>query len=257
MRSPLQRGRVLVVVSVAGAALAIGGVAYATIPSGRGTFTACVVKASGAIRLIDPSLGARSRRGRCAKSEQKVTWSQRGPAGAAGAAGAAGRAGSTGPTGATGTAGAAGTAGATGASGVAGAAAVSGFSGHVLSIPSTSAGIQRLVFGSPLGMSTENGSENSVQTLSPNVPITISNLSALETGPAVPLNDSIVVRVDVNGTDVLDCVMLVGATTCNSAAMSASVPAGSLLSIGVEPNALLGGTIAAFDVLFGFEATSS
>ena len=75
--------------------------------------------------------------------------------------------------------------------------------------------------------------------------------------PAVPAGDQIVVSVQVNGSPAISCVMSAGATSCDSGSQTASVPAGSTLSIGVEANANLGTTIFPFDVLFGFEATAS
>ena len=242
MGSLSRGGPLFIGLAAVAATLAIGGVAAATIPSSSGTFTACVAKARGTIRLIDPTLGAKSRRGRCVKGEQKIAWNRRAPAGSAGV---------TGPQGTPGAAGASGVVGA------AGSAAVSGFSGHVMAVPSTPAGLVRLVFGSPLGTGTENGSESSVETLTPNVPITIGNLTALETAAPLPASDQISVHVNVNGAAVLGCVIVHGDTTCNSGSKSAIVPAGSLVSIRIEPDASFGVTIPGFDLLFGFEATSS
>ena len=48
------RARITLAGLALGAAL-IGGVAWATIPAENGLFTACKLKATGTIRLIDPS----------------------------------------------------------------------------------------------------------------------------------------------------------------------------------------------------------
>lgn len=114
------RGRRLVVALVVfGVALGIGGIAYATIPSSSGVYTACVWKGLGTIRLIDPSLSSSNFRSHCTSFEQQVTWNQTGPPGQQGAPGATGP---SGPQGSAGQAGATGQQGATGASGPTGPA---------------------------------------------------------------------------------------------------------------------------------------
>lgn len=87
------------------AALGVGGVAFASIPSTDGVYTASVLKGFGAVRLIDPSLSKYNFESHCSGLEQQVTWNQAGPPGAPGIPGAPG---STGPRGATGSAGATG-----------------------------------------------------------------------------------------------------------------------------------------------------
>ena len=65
--------RALIVVGAA-LVLGIGGtIAYAQIPSPNGVFTACVVKSTGAIRMIDTA-----RTTHCRSTETKVYWNQRG-----------------------------------------------------------------------------------------------------------------------------------------------------------------------------------
>jgi hypothetical protein len=116
------KGRQLAVAAAAAAVVvAAGGVAYATIPSSAGVFTACVNHA-GKMRLIDPSL-----RARCSRREQQVTWNRTGPRGLAGTPGTTGKNGSTGATGATGNNGASGATGATGATGPSGVAFTTSF----------------------------------------------------------------------------------------------------------------------------------
>jgi len=193
--------------------------------------------------MIDPSLrGSPRRRSHCLSSEMKITWSRRGSAGNPGTRGSTGTAGSPGASGATGTT---------------GPDAVSAFSGHVVTVPSTPSGTERLIFGAPDGISAENGAESAVDTLSPSVPITVRDLEVLETGPPVPAADQIVISVQVNGSPTISCVMSAGATSCDSGSLSTSIPARSTLSVAVQANANLGTTIFQFDVLFGFAATSS
>jgi hypothetical protein len=83
------------------AALAMGGVAYATIPT-NGVISACYTKAGGALRVIDSTTGT------CSSKETSLAWNV---AGARGPQGETGPAGPAGPTGATGAAGAAGISG--------------------------------------------------------------------------------------------------------------------------------------------------
>jgi hypothetical protein len=68
-----------------------GGIAYATIPDSGQTYTACMLKGIGTIRLIDPSLGGNSLLGRCTSLEAQLSWNQKGQPGATGPAGPAGQ----------------------------------------------------------------------------------------------------------------------------------------------------------------------
>jgi hypothetical protein len=98
--------------------LATAGIAYATIPDGNGVYTACMLKSTGTIRLIDPSISGTTLLNHCTGAEQQITFNAKGqpgpagppgptgPAGPAGNDGASGPAGPPGPTGATGSAGA-------------------------------------------------------------------------------------------------------------------------------------------------------
>jgi hypothetical protein len=91
-------------------AVTIAGVAYATIPDGSGVYTACMLKSTGTIRLIDPSIGSSSLLGHCsAQYEQQITFNKQGLPGPAGPQGPAGQTGPAGQPGAPGAAGKAGT----------------------------------------------------------------------------------------------------------------------------------------------------
>jgi hypothetical protein len=70
-----------VVLGAAAAAVAAAGIAYAAIPGSDGTFHACMLNTTGAIRLIDPSLSPQNLRSHCTALESPVTWNQQGPAG--------------------------------------------------------------------------------------------------------------------------------------------------------------------------------
>jgi hypothetical protein len=102
------------------AALAIaavgGGLAYAAIPGGDQTISACYATKDGALRVIDTGAGQTCD----SKKELPLAWSTQGTPGPAGPAGAQGPAGPPGPKGDTGAAGDAGPAGPAGATGPAG-----------------------------------------------------------------------------------------------------------------------------------------
>ena len=78
MRSLLGRFRpspALIVATVA-LVVALGGVAYATIPDSGGIIHGCYLNSNGALRLIDTGAGQR-----CSANEKTVQWNQTGPAG--------------------------------------------------------------------------------------------------------------------------------------------------------------------------------
>jgi hypothetical protein len=80
------------------AILAVGGVAYATIPSNN-MIDACYAKSGGALRVIDATVEA------CAKKEAPLTWNVQGPKGEKGDPGETGAQGPQGPPGPQGPAG--------------------------------------------------------------------------------------------------------------------------------------------------------
>ena len=75
--------RALIVIGAA-LALGIGGaVAYGAIPSADGTFTACINKTSGSVRIIDAGVAS----AKCSSNELRRTWNQQGVPGADGVSG--------------------------------------------------------------------------------------------------------------------------------------------------------------------------
>ena len=66
----------LVALTIVGALLVAGGIAYATIPDGGGVIHACYQKNQGTLRVIDTDKAQT-----CASSESPLTWSQTGPQG--------------------------------------------------------------------------------------------------------------------------------------------------------------------------------
>jgi hypothetical protein len=110
-------GRALAV-TAAGATLFFGlagGYAAASGTTDSTSYTGCVQKSSGSLRVINPSAGEK-----CSSTETLITWNQTGPVGPQGPKGERGATGATGAVGATGAAGPAGAPGADGAQGPAG-----------------------------------------------------------------------------------------------------------------------------------------
>ena len=67
----------VVALTIVGALLVAGGIAYATIPDGGGVIHACYQKNQGALRVIDTDKAQT-----CSSSESPLIWSQTGPQGA-------------------------------------------------------------------------------------------------------------------------------------------------------------------------------
>lgn len=72
-------GKRTLVCSAAVAAVAVGSIAWAAVPSGAGVITGCYNKTTGALRVVDAEAGAS-----CTPAERTLEWSQTGPQGAAG-----------------------------------------------------------------------------------------------------------------------------------------------------------------------------
>ena len=77
-----------------GVLVALGGVAYATIPDAGGVITGCYNTVNGNLRVIDVAAGQT-----CKPSEAALNWNQTGPAGLPGAPGAPGAPGEDGADG--------------------------------------------------------------------------------------------------------------------------------------------------------------
>jgi hypothetical protein len=83
LRPPRSISRGLVSVAAIVAALAIAGIAYATIPDSTGAIHGCYAKKDGSLRVIDTGAG-----GACdAKKETPLDWNQSGPPGPPGPSG--------------------------------------------------------------------------------------------------------------------------------------------------------------------------
>ncbi len=133
LRNRLRLGRRGLVIAgiVAIVAAAAGGIAYASIPDSAGAYTACMLKATGTIRLIDHSLPSSSLLSHCTPYESEISWNQ---VGARGATGPQGDTGARGPTGDLGPQGVRGATGPTGDRGMQGTTGPAGaFTGHFVS----------------------------------------------------------------------------------------------------------------------------
>ena len=69
----MRASRLLAAVAAAGALLAVGGAAYASIPDGGGVIHACYTRNTGVLRLSDT--------GACSSKETSLSWNNVGPAG--------------------------------------------------------------------------------------------------------------------------------------------------------------------------------
>jgi hypothetical protein len=119
------------------------------------------------------------------------------------------------------------------------------FSGRVNQLPNSAI----TQFAAPTGIS--DASPNEAQTtLSPNVALTATNFCVrLEGAPGT--GNSLTFRLRANGADTaLVCTLAGSATSTNSGAASAALPAGAVLSIRIEAT----GAPNAGSALFGWEA---
>ncbi len=180
------------------------------------------------------------------------------PAGAQGPSGERGDAGETGSTGAQGVD------GLDGAAGTAGAPGTGLTSGRLNDVALNVS--QSTFFGPAVGVANASGTESVVQTLSPNVATTARNLAVrLTMAPCtdalasatlcfVPGSADVILRV--NGVDsALKCTITTPGKTCDSGALTASIPAAAQLSL-IITGALRG--VAGHveydrDMLFGFQ----
>ena len=104
----LTRKRVLLVTVLVGLVAAVG-VGYAAIPNDAHVFNACMLRATGTVRLVDSTLPSTSLLSHCTSLEQPISWNQQGQAGKDGTNGTNGAAGIHGTNGSDGSPGANGT----------------------------------------------------------------------------------------------------------------------------------------------------
>ena len=105
MRRVLRHGAVWRLGSSSWSLIAVGGIAYASIPDSNGVIHACYhvdgngqINADGSIRLIDPGATAgKPNTTECRSNEKTLDWNAQGPAGATGPKGDTGATGPQGP----------------------------------------------------------------------------------------------------------------------------------------------------------------
>jgi hypothetical protein len=78
------RGRHWVAISAGLLAIALSGIAYATIPDSNGVIHGCYQKTTGSLRVIDTDVGQS-----CTPSEKTLSWNKEGPPGPSGPPGSA------------------------------------------------------------------------------------------------------------------------------------------------------------------------
>ena len=78
------RPSLAVVVSPIAVVVALGGVAWASIPDATGVIHGCYNKSGGALRVIDTAISTQ----KCTSTQVPLSWSQKGPPGPPGPAGA-------------------------------------------------------------------------------------------------------------------------------------------------------------------------
>jgi hypothetical protein len=220
--------------------IALGGTATA---AGVMTVTSKQIK-NGTIQLVDINKRAkkklRGQRGpKGAQGNQGISaQGLQGPVGPQGAPGPAGPEGAQGPAGPAGTQGPAGPAGADGVSPILGRINALGLTGE---------------FGAVSGTAGASATESDVTQLSPGAAIVARDLAVeLTTAPGAGASRTFTLRDDGVPTSV-SCTIAGTQTSCTSGSSSASIAAGSRLSIQVSVSSLP----APASALFGWRATST
>ena len=269
-------------------AAAIVGVAWASIPGPDNVYSACMLKSLGTIRLIDKSLPSTNLLSRCTDKEIEISWNQAGQPGPAGPQGAKGEPGAPGTNGTNGTDGKDGVSvtmasepsgvncaaggvqltavngvsyvcnGKAGADGSDPASVLTGrVDGGPIVVPAPLT--EWTVYAEPNGSSTHVfvHDESARTHLSPNAPIVGRDLvvKAFMSGSG----DTATFTLRDDGIDTpLSCTITVNSLsgawqTCDSATATATILAGSELSLGITVN---GTTRITPHVLFAWRATT-
>jgi hypothetical protein len=105
------------------------------------------------------------------------------------------------------------------------------------------------MFASAVGISTAGAVEGDAQTLSPNASLTAQDLAVVATA-APGVGNSVTVTLRDDGVDTaLACTISGLGNTCNSAAASATIAAGSRLSFQLTSS----GVVPATSLLVGWQ----
>jgi hypothetical protein len=247
-RSLGRGGRLLLALVVGGGVFAIASAVQADIPD-AGVIHTCYSKTTLALHVIDSDLGQHCN----PATELALSWTSAGPTGATGATGANGATGVTGATGATGATGVTGATGTTGATGPSGGSALTG---RINGFPDFASGAITF-WGAPSGISPAVfAMEADADMVSPNAALMAQDFWVQKTGAVVPTLDSIAVSFSVGGVVSAVCTIVAGGTSCTGPAAPISVPAGSTIAIKVTTTTVLGSPVLAYDLLFGWRATS-
>jgi hypothetical protein len=163
-----------------------------------------------------------------------------GPQGLAGPAGPQGDPGPQGPQGATGPQGLSGPQGSTGPQGPQGDPGATGPRGPSIFTSRANGYSIGTMYAPVTGIATVTATETDVQTLSPNASMTAKDLSVVATAaPGALASITVTLRDDAADTSVACTITGLGVTTCDSASASATISAGSKLTIKVTSSGVL------------------
>jgi Collagen triple helix repeat (20 copies) len=176
-----------------------------------------------------------------------------GPSGAQGATGPQGPAGPTGDTGSQGPQGPQGLAGSQGAQGPAGPEGPTGATGSrgpAVFSARANAYSTGTMFAPVTGIATVTAVEGDVETLSPNGSLTAQDLFVrATTAPGALASVTVTLREDGTDTAVACTITGLGVTTCTSVAASATIAAGSRLSLEITST----GVLTSLSLLVGWQ----
>lgn len=234
-------------IAVASLALlvAVGGVALASIPGPGGVINACSSRRTGSLRVIDSTK-------RCSKTrERTLTWNLQGPRGLQGSQGIQGPQGLQGQAGQDGQNGTNGTNGTDGTPGRDAASTVMGTTTSAISPLDPNNGSFFLM--APSGPGAPGGGPAQEQ-LSPNATIVARDLS-VRVGTAPSANTALKFTLTDDLVDTpLTCTVNSGSQTCDSGGTTATIAAGSRLSLKVtNPGTVMS---ASSNAEWGWRATT-
>jgi hypothetical protein len=228
------------VIAIAALVVAMSGVAIGSLAPKNGKITACYSKRTGALRLVDAGK-------KCRTSEQRVAWNQQGKRGLRGPRGRRGPAGDDGFDGLDGF---------DGFDGADGADAASMLTGAFTTAPEAEP-----VFAAVSGTDVASAVESEHVTLSPAVATVARDLAvALDPvpDPGLPAGAVFTLTLTAEGADgtetQIDCLMRGEPWSCTNASDTASVPAGSRLTLKLTPPDTAAGRPLTFR--FGWRATT-
>jgi hypothetical protein len=214
--------------------VALGGVAFASIPGPGGKIKACYRKSTGGLRVIDSGKSCSK------KKERTLTWNQQGPRGLQGVQGLQGKQGIQGIPGSNGN------------NGTNGSPAASWVSGGLTFNTVTTAGTSQrsAVSGAIPAIGASSGAEDA---LSPNAQIVVRDLTVrIAVAPGTGATRQFTI-VDDLVTTAVKCQIKDLDTTCHSGSETALIEPGSVVQM--ESKVLSPGSNAASTIpIWGFRA---